>query len=162
MGARGLELRVGSWALYLPGDLPPPCPSLLCSDGEAPGGNPLVAGFQDDVDVEDKPPSRPLRPPGPLPKENIASSSAEEAEGLAAYPTATVLVPQKCSEPESKRYVDGSHPRGGGSQEPPDPFLVPKALHKGCEAAQGCGSQGGGAPPARRPQVPHRGPLWRA
>ncbi|XP_026346002.1 rab-like protein 6 isoform X1 [Ursus arctos] len=73
------------------------------SDGEAPGGNPLVAGFQDDVDVEDKPPSRPLRPPGPLPKENIASSSAEEAEGLAAYPTATVLVPQKCSEPENKR-----------------------------------------------------------
>uniref|UniRef100_A0A7N5KEM4 RAB, member RAS onco family like 6 n=1 Tax=Ailuropoda melanoleuca TaxID=9646 RepID=A0A7N5KEM4_AILME len=73
------------------------------SDGETPGGNPLVAGFQDDVDVEDKPPSRPLRPPGPVPKENIAASSAEQAEGLAAHPTATVLVPQKCSEPESKR-----------------------------------------------------------
>ncbi|XP_030896875.1 rab-like protein 6 isoform X1 [Leptonychotes weddellii] len=71
------------------------------SDGEAPGGNPLVAGFQDDVDVEDKPPGRPRLPLGP--REGVTSSSEEEAEGVAAHPKTTVLVPEKCSEPETKR-----------------------------------------------------------
>ncbi|XP_014385154.1 PREDICTED: rab-like protein 6 [Myotis brandtii] len=63
------------------------------SDGEAPGGNPMVAGFQDDVDLEDKPPSRPLLP---VSRENTLSN--EEAAGP---PKAAALAPQKCSEPET-------------------------------------------------------------
>uniref|UniRef100_A0A8C9BGN3 Rab-like protein 6 n=1 Tax=Phocoena sinus TaxID=42100 RepID=A0A8C9BGN3_PHOSS len=73
------------------------------SDGEAPGGNPMVAGFQDDVDLEDKPPSRPLPPTGPIPREHITLSSEEEEEVVAGRHEATVLAPQKCSEPGTKR-----------------------------------------------------------
>ncbi|XP_045877666.1 rab-like protein 6 [Meles meles] len=69
------------------------------SDGEASGGNPLVAGFQDDVDVEDKPPSRPLLPAGRIHKENVTSSREE----VAGPPRATVLAPQKHPEPETNR-----------------------------------------------------------
>uniref|UniRef100_G3TSR5 Rab-like protein 6 n=1 Tax=Loxodonta africana TaxID=9785 RepID=G3TSR5_LOXAF len=56
------------------------------SDGEAPGGNPMVAGFQDDVDLEDRPPSRPLLPMDPLPSKHITLSSEEEAEGPESPP----------------------------------------------------------------------------
>ncbi|XP_059956422.1 rab-like protein 6 [Mesoplodon densirostris] len=73
------------------------------SDGEAPGGNPMVAGFQDDVDLEDKPPSRPLPPTGPIPKEHSTLSSEEEEEVAAGRLEATVPAPQKCSEPGTKR-----------------------------------------------------------
>uniref|UniRef100_G3U1D7 Rab-like protein 6 n=1 Tax=Loxodonta africana TaxID=9785 RepID=G3U1D7_LOXAF len=73
------------------------------SDGEAPGGNPMVAGFQDDVDLEDRPPSRPLLPMDPLPSKHITLSSEEEAEGPESPPKATVLGPQPCLEPEMKR-----------------------------------------------------------
>ncbi|XP_024618198.1 rab-like protein 6 [Neophocaena asiaeorientalis asiaeorientalis] len=73
------------------------------SDGEAPGGNPMVAGFQDDVDLEDKPPSRPLPPTGPIPREHITLSSEEEEEVVAGRHEANVLAPQKCSEPGTKR-----------------------------------------------------------
>ncbi|XP_058928867.1 rab-like protein 6 isoform X1 [Kogia breviceps] len=72
------------------------------SDGEAPGGNPMVAGFQDDVDLEDKPPRR-LPPPGPIPREHITLSSEEEEEVAAGRHEATVPAPQKCSEPGTKR-----------------------------------------------------------
>lgn len=63
----------------------------------------MVADFQDDVDLEDKPPGQPLLPMGPIPKENITLSSEEEAEDVAGHPKATVLAPQKCSEPETKQ-----------------------------------------------------------
>uniref|UniRef100_A0A3Q1MY78 RAB, member RAS onco family like 6 n=1 Tax=Bos taurus TaxID=9913 RepID=A0A3Q1MY78_BOVIN len=66
-------------------------------------GNPMVAGFQDDVDLEDKPPSRPLPPTGPVPSEDITLSSEEEAEEGAGHPKAAVLAPQKCPEPETRR-----------------------------------------------------------
>ncbi|XP_054582742.1 rab-like protein 6 isoform X1 [Eptesicus fuscus] len=69
------------------------------SDGEAPGGNPMVAGFQDDVDLEDQPHSRPLLPTGPVSRETITLPN-EEAAGP---PTAAALAPQKCSEPETKQ-----------------------------------------------------------
>ncbi|XP_015986457.2 rab-like protein 6 [Rousettus aegyptiacus] len=68
------------------------------SDGEAPGGNPMVAGFQDDVDLEDKTPIRPLLPIGPVPGENLTHSSAD----VAGHPKATILAPQKCPQPETK------------------------------------------------------------
>ncbi|XP_063031137.1 rab-like protein 6 isoform X2 [Melospiza melodia melodia] len=50
------------------------------SDGEAPGGNPMVAGFQDDVDLDDKIPSRPMPAAERVPSKNITLSSEEEEE----------------------------------------------------------------------------------
>ncbi|KAM5330003.1 rab-like protein 6 [Glossophaga mutica] len=55
------------------------------SDGEAPGGNPMVAGFQDDVDLEDKPPSRPPLPTGPVPREDTALPSEAAAPASQKY-----------------------------------------------------------------------------
>ena len=82
----------------------------------------MVAGFQDDVDLEDKPPSRPLPPTGPIPREHITLSSEEEEEVVAGRHEATVLAPQKCSEPGTKRYVGGGKEgvsRGGGQPQAP-------------------------------------------
>uniref|UniRef100_A0A8D0G0W4 Rab-like protein 6 n=1 Tax=Strix occidentalis caurina TaxID=311401 RepID=A0A8D0G0W4_STROC len=50
------------------------------SDGEAPGGNPMVAGFQDDLDLDDKIPSRPMLAPERVPSKNVTLSSEEEEE----------------------------------------------------------------------------------
>uniref|UniRef100_A0A8C3VNQ1 RAB, member RAS onco family like 6 n=1 Tax=Catagonus wagneri TaxID=51154 RepID=A0A8C3VNQ1_9CETA len=72
------------------------------SDGEAPGGNPMVAGYQDDVDLEDKPPGKPLMPTGPIPGQKLTLSSEEEAE-VVGHPKATVPAPEKGSEPETKQ-----------------------------------------------------------
>lgn len=52
------------------------------SDEAVPGGNPMVAGFQDDVDLEDQPPDEEQQPP---------------------RPAAAASVPQRSSEPEAKR-----------------------------------------------------------
>ncbi|NXU51212.1 RABL6 protein, partial [Turnix velox] len=50
------------------------------SDGEAPGGNPMVAGFQDDLDLDDKIPSRATLSGERVPSKNITLSSEEEEE----------------------------------------------------------------------------------
>ncbi|TRZ12732.1 hypothetical protein HGM15179_014380 [Zosterops borbonicus] len=50
------------------------------SDGEAPGGNPMVAGFQDDLDLDDKIPSRAVLAAERVPSKNITLSSEEEEE----------------------------------------------------------------------------------
>ncbi|XP_053940473.1 rab-like protein 6 isoform X5 [Cuculus canorus] len=50
------------------------------SDGEAPGGNPMVAGFQDDLDLDDKIPSRPVLAAERVPSKNITLSSEEEED----------------------------------------------------------------------------------
>ncbi|XP_038230448.1 rab-like protein 6 isoform X2 [Dermochelys coriacea] len=50
------------------------------SDGEALGGNPMVAGFQDDLDLDDKMPSKPSLATELVPSKNITLSSEEEAE----------------------------------------------------------------------------------
>ncbi|KAJ8339421.1 hypothetical protein SKAU_G00362070 [Synaphobranchus kaupii] len=47
------------------------------SDGEGRGGNPMVAGFQDDLDPEDKAPPKPL-PPATVPSLGVTLSSDEE------------------------------------------------------------------------------------
>lgn len=73
----------------------------------------MVAGFQDDVDLEDKPPSRPLLPAGPVSRENTLSN--EEAAGP---PKTAALAPQKCSEPETTQYV--GIPRGAAPGERTD------------------------------------------
>ncbi|OPJ86363.1 rab-like protein 6 isoform A [Patagioenas fasciata monilis] len=50
------------------------------SDGEAPGGNPMVASFQDDLDLDDKIPSRAVLAAERVPSKNITLSSEEEEE----------------------------------------------------------------------------------
>ncbi|XP_039575798.1 rab-like protein 6 [Passer montanus] len=50
------------------------------SDGEAPGGNPMVAGFQDDLDLDDRIPSGPVLAAERVPSKNITLSSEEEEE----------------------------------------------------------------------------------
>ncbi|XP_035234708.1 rab-like protein 6 isoform X2 [Anguilla anguilla] len=50
------------------------------SDGEGRGGNPMVAGFQDDLDPDDIEPAQAL-PQGPVPSKDITLSS-DEGEGL--------------------------------------------------------------------------------
>uniref|UniRef100_A0A8C0FWB5 Rab-like protein 6 n=1 Tax=Chelonoidis abingdonii TaxID=106734 RepID=A0A8C0FWB5_CHEAB len=50
------------------------------SDGEALGGNPMVAGFQDDLDLDDKVPSKPSLAAELVPSKNMTLSSEEEAE----------------------------------------------------------------------------------
>ncbi|PKK17499.1 RAB, member RAS oncogene family-like 6, transcript variant X2 [Columba livia] len=50
------------------------------SDGDAPGGNPMVASFQDDLDLDDKIPSRPVLAAERVPSKNITLSSEEEEE----------------------------------------------------------------------------------
>ncbi|KAM6170636.1 rab-like protein 6 [Rhynchocyon petersi] len=72
------------------------------SEGETQGGNPMVAGFQDDVDLEDQPSSRSPLPTGHLPSKHATLSSEEEAEGPAGSTKAIVLVGQPCLEPELK------------------------------------------------------------
>lgn len=82
-------------------------------DGEALGGNPMVAGFQDDVDIEDQPHGQSLLPSDPIPSKNISLSSEEEAEGLAGHPRVS---PQQCSEPETKwSSTKASHPQKKGA-----------------------------------------------
>ncbi|NWR65004.1 RABL6 protein, partial [Bucorvus abyssinicus] len=50
------------------------------SDGEVPGGNPMVAGFQDDLDLDDKIPSRAMLAADRVPSKNVTLSSEEEEE----------------------------------------------------------------------------------
>ncbi|KAK1155561.1 rab-like protein 6 isoform X1 [Acipenser oxyrinchus oxyrinchus] len=50
------------------------------SDGEDGGGNPMVAGFQDDLDTDDEPPHKPV-PIATVPSKNITLSSDEEDQG---------------------------------------------------------------------------------
>nr|XP_039317325.1 LOW QUALITY PROTEIN: rab-like protein 6 [Saimiri boliviensis boliviensis] len=72
------------------------------SDAETLAGNPMVAGFQDDVDLEDQPVGSPPPPTGPIPSQNITLSSEEEAE-VAHPPKGPAQAPQQCSEPGTKR-----------------------------------------------------------
>ncbi|XP_070614512.1 rab-like protein 6 isoform X2 [Erythrolamprus reginae] len=50
------------------------------SDREAPGGNPLVAGFQDDLDLDERLSSKPPLRAELVPSKNVALSSEEEEE----------------------------------------------------------------------------------
>ncbi|NWU85577.1 RABL6 protein, partial [Onychorhynchus coronatus] len=74
------------------------------SDGEAPGGNPMVAGFQDDLDLDDKIPSRPMLAGERVPSKNITLSSEEEEEEE-VKDSKVVLIPDedKNTEQEKKR-----------------------------------------------------------
>ncbi|NXA70828.1 RABL6 protein, partial [Mohoua ochrocephala] len=76
------------------------------SDGEAPGGNPMVAGFQDDLDLDDKIPSRPMPAAERVPSKNITLSSEEEEEvEEEVKDSKVILIPDgdKNTEQEKKR-----------------------------------------------------------
>ncbi|XP_010135406.1 PREDICTED: rab-like protein 6, partial [Buceros rhinoceros silvestris] len=49
-------------------------------DGEVPGGNPMVAGFQDDLDLDDKIPSRAMLAAERVPSKNVTLSSEDEED----------------------------------------------------------------------------------
>ncbi|NXF10188.1 RABL6 protein, partial [Smithornis capensis] len=74
------------------------------SDGEVPGGNPMVAGFQDDLDLDDKIPSRPVLAAERVPSKNITLSSEEEEEEEVKN-SKVILIPDgdKNTEQEKKR-----------------------------------------------------------
>ncbi|XP_011723111.2 rab-like protein 6 isoform X3 [Macaca nemestrina] len=85
------------------------------SDAEALGSNPMVAGFQDDVDLEDQPRGSSPPPAGPVPSQNITLSSEEEAE-VVDPPKGPAPAPQQCSEPETKwSSTPASKPRRGAA-----------------------------------------------
>ncbi|NWI13543.1 RABL6 protein, partial [Crypturellus soui] len=65
------------------------------SDGEAPGGNPMVAGFQDDLDLDDKMPSRPMLAAELVPSKNITLSSEEEEEEETMKDSKVGLLPEE-------------------------------------------------------------------
>ncbi|NXU90784.1 RABL6 protein, partial [Xiphorhynchus elegans] len=71
------------------------------SDGEAPCGNPMVAGFQDDLDLDDKIPSRPALVDR-VPSKNITLSSEEEED---VKDSKAILIPDgdKNTDQEKKR-----------------------------------------------------------
>ncbi|XP_036117723.1 rab-like protein 6 [Molossus molossus] len=76
------------------------------SDGEAPGERPTVAPFQDDVDLEDKPPA------GPVLSENSTLSKEE----------ATALAPRKCSRPETQQSsTEAPKPQRGAAPRTAEP-----------------------------------------
>lgn len=72
------------------------------SDGEAVGGNPMVAGFQDDVDPEDGP-GRVLPPSRPVPSKDISLSSEDEAPAAALPLKVAGPAAPRGSEPDPRR-----------------------------------------------------------
>ncbi|NXD83039.1 RABL6 protein, partial [Halcyon senegalensis] len=70
------------------------------SDGEAPGGNPMVAGFQDDLDLDDKIPSRPMLAAERVPSKNVTLSSEEEEE---VKDSKAVLIPDEDIDTEQEK-----------------------------------------------------------
>ncbi|NWR78907.1 RABL6 protein, partial [Centropus unirufus] len=70
------------------------------SDGEAPGGNPMVAGFQDDLDLDDKIPSRPVLATERVPSKNVTLSSEEEEE---VKDSKVVLLPDEDIDTEQEK-----------------------------------------------------------
>ncbi|NWX24031.1 RABL6 protein, partial [Aegotheles bennettii] len=70
------------------------------SDGEAPGGNPMVAGFQDDLDLDDKIPSRRVLAAERVPSKNVTLSSEEEEEVKGSK---AVLIPDEDIDTEQEK-----------------------------------------------------------
>ncbi|XP_036383040.1 rab-like protein 6 [Megalops cyprinoides] len=70
------------------------------SDGEGRGGNPMVAGFQDDLDPDDKEPAKPP-PKGAVPSKDITLSS-DEGEGGEGHRPSVTRDEDLDSEPDSK------------------------------------------------------------
>ncbi|KAJ7308086.1 hypothetical protein JRQ81_008592 [Phrynocephalus forsythii] len=81
------------------GRLPPRAHGDSDSDRDAPGGNPLVAGFQDDLDIEDRSASKPSSAPELVLSQSIALSSEEEEEEKAEELSRSSRKPSKALKP---------------------------------------------------------------
>ncbi|KAF7240998.1 Rab-like protein 6 [Varanus komodoensis] len=73
------------------------------SDREAPGGNPLVASFQEDLDAEDHVPSKPPLGAELVPSQNVALLSEEESGEEPEARLSTVAEEDTDPEPGAKR-----------------------------------------------------------
>ncbi|ELV13139.1 Putative GTP-binding protein Parf [Tupaia chinensis] len=100
------------------------------SDGEAPGGNPMVASLQDDVDLEDQPGSRVLLPAGPPPRGSFTPGSEVGPERQAQRPGVAALASPLSTEPETEgTSVKTSGPRGGaGAKAHPQLDSLPPSV----------------------------------
>ncbi|XP_036983576.2 rab-like protein 6 isoform X2 [Artibeus jamaicensis] len=85
------------------------------SDGEAPGGNPMVAGFQDDVDLEDKPPGGPQ---GPVPREAAAPASQKCSKPGTEQSSAKAPGPRRRTAPRAAEFPGA--PAEGSALGPED------------------------------------------
>ncbi|XP_063000501.1 rab-like protein 6 [Elgaria multicarinata webbii] len=97
------------------------------SDRDAPGGNPLVAGFQDDLDVDDRVASEAPAAAELVPSKNITLSSEEEEEEEGQSRFTLVADGGLGSEPEAKRSskkASKAHQPAGGLG-PPAGFPAP-------------------------------------
>ncbi|XP_037652850.1 rab-like protein 6 [Choloepus didactylus] len=129
------------------------------SDGEAVGGNPMVAGLQDDVDSADEPRGRSLLPAGPVPSRNITLSSEEEVEEGAGHPKLSNPASQPCSEAETKRSSRKTKPPGEVAPTKASEPQQPGSFSAGSGLERCSGPQ----PPFKAPTAtPHtRGPSLR-
>ncbi|KAG9328710.1 hypothetical protein JZ751_011406 [Albula glossodonta] len=83
------------------------------SDGEGRGGNPMVAGFQDDLDTDDEAPPKPL-PPAAVPSLGVTLSSDEEDNQRGSHDQYLHNAPN--SKPST---VKASRPQEKGPPSPP-------------------------------------------
>ncbi|XP_042333993.1 rab-like protein 6 isoform X2 [Sceloporus undulatus] len=90
------------------------------SDRDAPGGNPLVAGFQDDLDLDDRLSGRPSSAPELVPSKNITLSSEEEEEEEEQSKFTVAVDEDVGHEEEMKR-------SSKKSSKPPEPAASTKA-----------------------------------
>lgn len=112
----------------------------------------MVAGFQDDVDPEDQPCSRPPLPSGPVPSKDVSLSSEEEVTSHPSTPSTAALASQQCSELETKWYGQGPQAQREGQAGQPrsQSVLVTKVFHQGHAAAEKDGTHTScGTPPAK-------------
>ncbi|KAG7476825.1 hypothetical protein MATL_G00086940 [Megalops atlanticus] len=101
------------------------------SDGEGRGGNPLVAGFQDDLDPDDKvPPKAP--PPATVPSMGVTLSSDEEEEKRAPPVTRDEDLD---SDPDTKRSAVQTQSKLTASEKRPPSHLQDKARGARAEPA---------------------------
>lgn len=94
---------------------------LFGSDGDAPGGNPMVASFQDDLDLDDKIPSRPVLAAERVPSKNITLSSEEEEE---VKDSKIVLIPDEDIDTEQGKKRYKAQPEAWGCAGKPGPRSV--------------------------------------
>ncbi|KAJ8285703.1 hypothetical protein GJAV_G00029980 [Gymnothorax javanicus] len=102
------------------------------SDGEGRGGNPMVAGFQDDLDPDDREPARAL-PTAPVPSKDITLSSDEgEGQGDHGPPTTGNKDVNNSTEAQAKpaeKRPPASSQKSEVSGLAPTPAAAPPARH---------------------------------
>ncbi|XP_018613993.2 rab-like protein 6 isoform X3 [Scleropages formosus] len=118
------------------------------SDGEGRGANPLVAGFQDDLDPDDQEPTRGLSQ-GAVPSKDITLSSDEEGEESA--PPVTQEKDQGCGPDTRKPATEGEGVTPSKLQERPSSLVAgPTAAPESTAPAESSDTDQEGAPAAQQ------------